>query len=189
MTQFLACVKSYTVFFLLMMLLIQLIPKESYRKYIQFFMGMLLVFAFLSPVITLLFDSGEFFELVEYETFQEQLEELEKDTDRIEFLQQDYYEEQCKKIIERELEQIALSYDYEIEETELSYTDEGKINKITLVVKEKDETTIEIAKVSIGIEEKRTEELEEDCSTLLKSICDYYQIEEEEVEIFVAGNS
>lgn len=131
MTQFLTCVKSYTVLFLLMMLLIQLVPKENYRKYIQVFMGMLLVFALLSPVIKFLFDSEEFYELVEYETFQEQLEELKKDTNRVEFLQQDYYEE------------------------------EGENNRITSVVKEKEEEMIKIEPVSIGTEGEKTGELEE----------------------------
>lgn len=131
MTQFLTCVKSYTVLFLLMMLLIQLVPKENYRKYIQVFMGMLLVFALLSPVIKFLFDSEEFYELVEYETFQEQLEELKKDTNRVEFLQQDYYEE------------------------------EGENDRITSVVKEKEEEMIKIEPVSIGTEGEKTGELEE----------------------------
>lgn len=131
MTQFLTCVKSYTVLFLLMMMLIQLVPKENYRKYIQVFMGMLLVFALLSPVIKFLFDSEEFYELVEYETFQEQLEELKKDTNRVEFLQQDYYEE------------------------------EGENDRITSVVKEKEEEMIKIEPVSIGTEGEKTGELEE----------------------------
>ena len=180
MAQFLTGVKSYTVFFLLMMILLHLVPREAYRKYIHFFMGMLLVLAFLSPVLTLLFDSGEFLDMVEYETFQEQLEELQKDTDRIEFLQQDYYEAQCREMTERELEQMALLYDYEMQETDISFTEDNEIEEITMIVHKK-EDEISVKKIQIG-----ESEVCENAGDLEKSIREYYGLEEEAVQVLVA---
>lgn len=185
MSQFLTCVKSYTVFFLLMMILIHLVPKDGYRKYIQFFMGMLLVFAFLSPVLTLLFDSEEFLDLVEFETFQEQLEELEKDTNRIEFVQQDYYEEQCKKMTQQEIEQVALAFDYEMLESEITFDEEGDIETITLVVREQAEG-ITIKEVRIGTEQEITNK---NCIELQEALQTYYQLDEGAVVVSLEKDS
>lgn len=179
MAQFLTSVKSYIVFFLLMMILLHLVPREAYRKYIQFFMGMLLVLAFLSPVLSLLFDSGEFLDMVEYEAFQEQLEELQKDTDRIEFLQQDYYKTQCREMTERELAQIVQVYDYELQETEISFSAENEINEIIIVVNKKKEDSL-VENIQIGKSENG-----EEAADLEKSIREYYGLEEGTVQVLV----
>lgn len=179
MSKFLIGVKSYTVFFLLIMVLLHLVPKEGYRKYIQFFMEMLLVFVFLSPVVAFLFDSDEFLELVEDEMIQEQMEELEKDTHRIEFLQQDYYVEQCKKMIEREVEQITQEFGYEIIDNQIFFDAEDKLEKITLRI-QKQENDITIRKIQIGREEKV---VEQDCEELREILQTYYQLEEDSVSV------
>ncbi len=180
MTQILQGAKSYAVFYLIVVILIQLVPKKNYRKYISFFLGMLLVFSFLSPVLSILFDADEFLTSVEYEAVQEQLAQLQKDTDRIEFLQEDYYEKQSVKLVELELEQMALVYGLETVETETSLGGDGRIDGITMIVR-KEREGIEIETVRIGeAEKKETEE----CSSLRQNICDYYQMEKEAVRIY-----
>lgn len=45
--------KNYYVFTLILMVFSYLVPKESYKKYIQFFIGIFMVVLFLKPILTL----------------------------------------------------------------------------------------------------------------------------------------
>lgn len=69
--------KNYYVFMLILMVLSYLVPKEDYKNYIQFFIGIFVVALFLKPVL-------EFFSLKEptrifdvFESFNQKFENLD----------------------------------------------------------------------------------------------------------------
>lgn len=69
--------KNYYVFMLILLVLSYLVPKEEYKKYLQFFIGIFVVVLFLKPVL-------EFFTMDNpmrihevFEPFNRQMEELE----------------------------------------------------------------------------------------------------------------
>jgi len=45
--------KNYYVFALILMVFSYLVPKESYKKYLQFFIGIFMVVLFLKPILSL----------------------------------------------------------------------------------------------------------------------------------------
>jgi hypothetical protein len=67
-------VKNYFVFLLLLQLISYLTPKESYKKYVQFFTGALMAAVLLGPVLSWM--NGET-DLSEYAGWEEVLAQIE----------------------------------------------------------------------------------------------------------------
>lgn len=56
---------------------IQVLPENSYKKYVRFFTGLILVFLLASPILKMFGMEQKFYEIYEGETYREQLEEME----------------------------------------------------------------------------------------------------------------
>lgn len=69
--------KNYYVFVLLLLVFSYLVPKEEYKKYLQFFIGIFIVVLFLKPVISILENDNPTRIYEVFETFNRQMEQLE----------------------------------------------------------------------------------------------------------------
>lgn len=69
--------KNYYVFMLILMIFSYLVPKEEYKRYIQFFVGIFVVVLFLRPILEFLSmdNPTRIYEI--FETFNEQVKELD----------------------------------------------------------------------------------------------------------------
>ena len=69
--------KNYYVFMLILLVLSYLVPKEEYKKYLQFFIGIFVVVLFLKPVLEFftIDDPMRIYEV--FEPFNRQMEELD----------------------------------------------------------------------------------------------------------------
>ena len=69
--------KEYYVFLLILMVFSYLVPKESYKKYIQLFIGIFIVVLFLKPVLTLftMENPQEIYEV--FDPFNQKIESLD----------------------------------------------------------------------------------------------------------------
>lgn len=71
-------VRDYFIFMLILFLFSYLAPREDYRKYLQFFIGALMVAILMRPVLTLFSEDGE-------AQLREELAEIRKEMERIEY--------------------------------------------------------------------------------------------------------
>lgn len=69
--------KHYYVFMLILMIFSYLVPKEEYKRYIQFFIGIFVVVLFLKPALEFfsMDNPARIYEI--FETFNEQAKEFE----------------------------------------------------------------------------------------------------------------
>ena len=69
--------KNYYIFMLILMIFSYLVPREEYKKYIQFFIGIFVVVMFLEPVLAFftIDDPERIYEI--FESFNEQIKELD----------------------------------------------------------------------------------------------------------------
>lgn len=69
--------KTFYIFMLILMVLSYLVPKEEYKKYIQFFIGIFVVVLLLKPVLEFFTvdNPTRIYEM--FESFNEQMNELE----------------------------------------------------------------------------------------------------------------
>lgn len=175
--------KSYLTLFLLFMLFFQLVPAKTYQKYIRFFMGLLLAFVFLSPVLSFFMDPDEFLEKVQYETFLEEAEELSQNAKKIEFSKQTEYLEQYKKMIEEEIKRVAASQNFTANDVEVELTEDYKVAHIRLSVSGDATHQVIIGKINIGEESGQTQQEKELCKNLQQVLRNNYGLSEEQLEI------
>lgn len=69
--------KNYYVFTLILMIFSYLVPKESYKKYIHFFIGIFMVVLFLKPILNFftMEQSEQIYEMFEH--FNQKMESLD----------------------------------------------------------------------------------------------------------------
>lgn len=71
--------KNYYVFLLILMVFSYLVPKESYKTYIQFFIGIFVVVLFLKPLLEIFTVENPSFVYQVFEEFNVRLEQYEVD--------------------------------------------------------------------------------------------------------------
>jgi stage III sporulation protein AF len=71
--------KNYYVFMLILMVFSYLVPKEEYKAYMQFFIGIFMVVLFLKPVLEFFSTDNPDFVYEIFENFNAQLEQYEVD--------------------------------------------------------------------------------------------------------------
>ena len=69
--------KNYYVFMLILLVLSYLVPKEAYKKYLQFFIGIFIVVLFLKPVLEFFTMDNPMRIYEVFEPFNRQMEELD----------------------------------------------------------------------------------------------------------------
>lgn len=171
-------IRSFFVLFLLLTLLLFLVSGSSFEKYIRFFSEVILAVAFLSPVLSIVFDSDTFFDLVEYETMANSLSELSQDTAKIKFAQNDYYVSKYEAAIAADISQIAETEGYFVKEVSVRLSEEYILEDVSLAVSEKSSDAVTIQKVQI-----KNTDTAQDTEALREKIAGYYQIEEEKIRI------
>lgn len=187
----LSYIKGFITLFVLLMVLLHLAPKESYQKYIRFFAEMLLTISLLTPVMSLFCDKEEFLNLIEYEEFMSELQEVSKDVEKIEYLHNDHYIKKYESAIETDVRQMAESYDFVVQEVNVKMAEDYSISYIRLNLIDQTNEQVVIGKIVID-EREGGEEASEEISdkqtdtkygALLQDLEDYYQIDRSKIGI------
>lgn len=69
--------KEYYVFMLIIMVISYLVPKEEYKSYIQFFLGIFVVVLFLEPVLNFFYAENTSFVTDVFENINAQIEHID----------------------------------------------------------------------------------------------------------------
>lgn len=164
-------VKSFLVLFIMLTLLLYLIPGEHLRKYIKFFSELVLTIGVLSPLLSVFVDSDHFLNLIEYETFAENLSETARDMERMEYMQSDYYLQEYEKAIEVDVSQLiqemVSTYGYRVKGVGVDLTKDYQVEEVEVWL-DSDMGEIELQACQKEIREK---------------IATYYQVEEERIAV------
>lgn len=71
--------KGIVILFVVLSALMYLVPKAQYKKYIQFFMEMVIVIAVISPISKVVYASEDFEEKIRYSQFWQEMENMQMD--------------------------------------------------------------------------------------------------------------
>ena len=216
MTAILSHIKSFAVLFLVLTLLVSMVPRQQFEKYIRFFAGMVLilitisplkgglnfqeqagilfeefsdfwekqqageVLGFLYPVLNGIFGSEDFFKLLDYETFSEELEQLTLDTRKLSFLHNDYYLTQYEDAVAADVQNKVKEYGYPVDTVNVELSEDYTIKRISVVLKEDGEEII-IGKILLSEEEQ--EQGWDEKRELTKILSEYYGVEDDKIAI------
>lgn len=77
-------IENIAFFLLILTMAIQLIPNNSYKKYIHFFAGLVLIIMIVNPIIDLLGMGQDFAALLDEAQYQQKMKEIEEATKYLE---------------------------------------------------------------------------------------------------------
>lgn len=173
-------VKNLVCFYIFITAVLHLLPKESYRKYVRFFTGMLLVIMVLTPILSLVGNEENLYEKIEQTGFFQQMENLKLDTAYLEATQKEIYQEEYEKAICMDIEQMVDRQELEAKKVEVQLTEEYLVKHIYIEAEflSGDTRYPEKAAFSEGTEYPQVYELQ-------KELENFYQVEKKQIEIVV----
>ena len=180
-------IRGFITLFLLLTALLHLSPGKNYQKYIRFFVELVLTIALISPILSIVCDSEEFLKLVNFEEYTEALEELSNDMHKMEYLYSDYHKAAYEKAIAEDVRLIAESQNFFVKDVSVQLSNEYMVEHIALWVSRKEEEQIVVRRVEL--EQTREELGTMICLELQQELIEFYQLEEEQIEIHYDGRT
>ena len=126
-------VKNLVCFYILLTVVLHLLPKQNYQKYVRFFSGMLLTILVTSPILSLMGNEELIREKINQAEFFQGLDNLKLDTAHLEDQQKELYREEYERALGMDVSRMAedkqliprqvkvqLSEDYEVESIEMT---------------------------------------------------------------------
>ncbi len=83
--------RSLAYYMVLMTAVLQVIPNKQYKKYIQFYMGLIIVLMLCSPIIKMLGMEENFWTLYQTNVYELEMKELEEKTEYLREVKLDEY--------------------------------------------------------------------------------------------------
>ena len=194
MSTVLEWVCDIAVYLILITIILQVIPKR-FRKYINFFTGVLLIILVISPVTGLFSVDvalADYFEMEEMRQALNDMEDMIKFTENVsEEKLIDNYSGQIKS----KISELIKGYGFRITDVQVGWnldeeTDKyGSIDSIYIVLDEKrTQGTIVIEPVKIAIGEQKTDPYtEKEIKEMKKIIADFYNLENSHINIMIQG--
>lgn len=174
-------VKNIVCFYIFMAIITHLLPRESYRKYVRFFSGMLLTILVVTPVLSVFGKEDVLMKKINQAGFLQELDNLKLDTRHLELTQKKVYLEEYERAIAMDVERIVEGRQFKALWTKVHLSEEYQVESIDLEVRMDGENGISIPKVSFSDESKNHPEVH----ALKQELMEFYQLEEEEIQIAV----
>lgn len=86
--------QNIAFYLILMTAAIQVIPDNSYKKYIRFFTGLILMVLLVSPVLKLFHVEQAFNEIYDRAAVEQELKEIKQATEYLQEMEEDYFGQQ-----------------------------------------------------------------------------------------------
>lgn len=186
---FYSWVRNIILFSLLTSIALELIPSDNYKTYIQLFVGFLTVFLVVEPIIDILgskknisLEAMRQFIVVDKEQMKDDCEELEeREKERKKEVYESQVGQQIRELLEAENYKV---YSQKVE-IGLEKDDFGKISKVEIVVKKKEQDS----KVSRQIESSTVGSFkisqQDEKEKVKKIIKDFYQLDDSHIDVRV----
>ncbi len=175
-------VRGIIALFLLLTVLLHLPPGKSYQKYIRFFAELILMLALLAPVLSIFCDSEEFLRMVDYEEFEEQLCEVSKDMQNMEYLYGDYHRAAYEEAIAEDVKLMAEGQGFFVQDVSVELSEEYTMEHISLWVTEEEQEQIVVEQV-FRKQSAGAENGDMIFAKLRQELLEFYQLDESEIEI------
>lgn len=133
-------VRNLAFYFIFLSVLMNVIPQGEERKYIRFFMGLLLILVLIKPLLTV----GNLDQILSWETLSEGIrQEYEDFSMEKKYLEQegnDYVQENCQKEMERQIKALLEELSYESTEVSVEFFngEELDVKEIRCVIRRMD---------------------------------------------------
>ena len=169
MKDFLQWILKMVCFLCFFQVFLQLVPKESYRKFLKFFGSLLLILMVARPIAVLINQDGEWERILKEEIRKGEYSELMLHMEGVEDLDTEVVTKAFQQEITRQIRKIPEVYGFQVEGAEVLFDESGmKPEKVTLDIWIGEEGFVQV------------EEMEWE-------ICSIYQLERKMLTVRVEG--
>ncbi|MEG0963394.1 MAG: stage III sporulation protein AF [Lachnospiraceae bacterium] len=176
-------VENIVCFYIFITMILQILPKESYRKYIRFFTGLLLVIVVMTPLLNVLGKEETLSKEISRISFFQELDNRKLDTKHLEEAQKEVFLKEYETSIGVDISQMAQARGLDTQQVEVVLTKEYQLEEIKLVVSFQGNQGLHLKKAVFSEEEKEYPSVQQ----LKQELMDAYQITKEQIEINVQG--
>ena len=127
-----AWVKNLVCFYILLTVVLHLLPKDNYQKYVRFFSGMLLTILVMSPVLSLMGSEEVLREKISQAGFFQEMDNLKLDTEHLEWQQKERYLQEYEHALEMDVSRIAEEKQLLVQEAKVQLSEDYQVESIEL---------------------------------------------------------
>ena len=125
-------IRSILILYFLMMIVLYFTAGESYKKFIRFFMGLVLALTLLMPVLTLFGKEDALWEGITYEAYRQSLEEAQFDFRHMEDVEREVYLKQYERALEEQFLEAAKEKLLDIADISVELNSDYELQRITI---------------------------------------------------------
>lgn len=179
-------IRNLVFFFVFLSAVMNFLPKGEEKKYIRFFMGMLLILIVIRPLLQLGNMETMINQNVLTGSIEESFEEMMRETGQQKITGTDYVKNACEREMKKQIEQLMQGYGYEIKSCKISFFDGDvlELQDIILKVKKEEDTDESIADSPETSEELMQSDPEKFLKNKLEEV---YKIPEGNINISIQG--
>lgn len=161
-----AWVKNVVCFYIFLTVILHLLPRDNYRKYVRFFSGMLLMILVFSPVLSLLGKEDTLLQRISQAEFFQDMDSLKLDTAHLQRDQKALYLREYERAVGMDISRMAAEKQLDASQVEVHLSEEYQVESIAM----------EISK-----------EGGEGIYRLKQELMEFYQVNEAQIEIRVSS--
>ena len=170
-------VKNLVCFYLFLTVVLHLLPKKNYQKYVRFFSGMLLTILVTSPILSLMGNEDLLKERVSQAGLFQELDNLKLDTAHLEDVQKEPYIREYERALELDVTRIAEEKELLVTEARVCLTEEYQVESIDVAAVLKEDGVVQKADfLELGREYPKVQELKQE-------LMQFYQLDEDQIHI------
>ncbi|MFG6383555.1 MAG: stage III sporulation protein AF [Lachnospiraceae bacterium] len=177
-----AWVKNIVCYYIFLTVIFHLLPKSSYQKYVRFFSGMLLMILVVTPVLSVLGKEDVLLQKINQAGFFQELDNLKLDTEHLQQTQKEVYLKEYEQAIGMDISRMAEEKQLETHQVTVHLSEEYFVESIYMTVRLTTEEGPSLQQV-LYTDHKEYPEVYK----LKQELMEFYQMEEEQIEILVQG--
>lgn len=174
-------VKNLVCFYLLITVVLHLLPKKSYRKYVHFFSGILLTILVASPILSLIGDEEALRKKINQEEFFQGMDNIKMDTEYLEMTQKERYIREYERAVGMDVSRMAEEKQLVAEDVEVNLTDEYQVQFIDMTVKFSKEDSVFVQKAVYANDSEEYPMVYE----FRQDLMDFYRLDENQIRITI----
>ncbi len=172
-------VKNLVCFYLLLTVILHLLPKKNYQKYVRFFSGMLLTILVTSPVLSLMGNEEILREKINQAGFFQELDNLKLDTEHLEDGQKERYLREYEKALEMDVGRMAEQKQLTVSKSDVHLSEDYQVESIELTASFEEEEGIFVQKASFADRIQEYPRVQE----LRQELMDFYRLDDTQIKI------
>ena len=169
-------VKNLVCFYILLTVVLHLLPKENYQKYVRFFSGMLLTILVISPILSLMGNEEVIREKINQAEFFQGLDNLKLDTAHLEDKQKKLYREEYERALGMDVSRMAEDKQLLPRQVKVQLSEEYQVEFIEIIVSLGEDEIFLTDFAENGKEDQKVNELK-------KELMEFYRLAEGQVSI------